>query len=411
MCFCKWFRKVRVYSYMRRYEIVYSNRMDWTDQKNHISQILEQKTYSGEEIIDLTESNPTKVNIPYPNNEIAQALTSTESAAYEPDSRGLISAREAIVEYYNGHAISLNVDQIITTSSTSEAYSYLFRLLTDPGDSILVPQPCYPLFPYLSSLECVKVKYYRLFYENHRWHMDLSSIKEGISPSTRAILVVNPNNPTGNFLKQNEIAALRGICHHHNLPLIIDEVFLDYDLGLSEKRGQTLDDDSQVLTFVLSGLSKVSGLPQMKLSWIVVHGPEDVRQHAINQLALLADMYLSVSVPIQYAASTFLRLRTKIQPLVKARIKKNLNTANEILRGTVANILSVEGGWYGIIHFPEDQSDEDWVCQILQCCDVLFHPGYLYDFQEEAFAVFSLLTKPNVFRKGIQRLKALLTRI
>ena len=391
-------------------EIIYSNRLDWRYGSNRISQILKQKEHSGEKIIDLTESNPTKVRLDYPKNLILSSLSSSKSITYSPSAMGLDEPRLAVVKYYHDHAFKLEKEQILLTSSTSEAYSHILRLLADPNDNLLVPQPCYPLLHYLTALECIKIFPYELVYNNECWNIDLDSIRKAMTHSTRAIVIVNPNNPTGNFIKQTEMNAIADFCLKHNLPLIVDEVFLDYkfDKDTKTKSRKPLIYPPQLLTFILSGLSKVCGLPQMKLSWIAVQGPKSLQEQVIRRLALINDMYLSVSTPIQYATPSYLELRKIIHPLISHRLRENLTSLKGCLSGTSAKLLNIEGGWYGIIRLPSDKTDEDWVTQILKQCNVSIHPGYFYDFQEEAHLICSLLPAPDDFQKGIQRIKRVL---
>lgn len=393
---------------MELYRISYSSRLAWADHQNRISEIIEQKRLSGEEIIDLTESNPTNVGLEYPNDQIIQALSSPDSMVYHPNAAGMGQAREAIVRYYQEHAIHLDKDQILLTSSTSEGYSYLFRLLTNPGDHLLIPQPSYPLFEYLTALDSVCVDHYNIVYTNDNWKISIDSIQRAIYASTRAVLAVNPNNPTGNFVNQLEMDSLRDICLKNGLPLVIDEVFVDYNIN----RGYTsLDFPDDILTFTLSGLSKVSGLPQMKLSWIVVRGPKRLREQAMQRLTVIADMYLSVSTPVQHAASNYLELRKVIQPLIIDRVKDNLMYLKSCLSNTMAEVLNVEAGWYSVIRLPDFKNDEDWVAGILDQCNILLHPGYFYNFQNEAFLVCSLLISPKTSKTEFQRLSVYLKHI
>jgi len=284
---------------------------------NALTRLLQQKRASDTPILDLTESNPTRAGFEYAREAMLEALADSRSLLYEPNPQGLREAREAVSEYYSG---AVSPDQILLTASTSEAYAYLFKLLCDPGAEVLVPRPSYPLFSFLADLESVKTVHYRLEYD-HGWFIDLSHLRSRITPRTRAIVVVNPNNPTGSFIKRHELEQLTEICLSHGLPLISDEVFNDYSLRTDAERVSCLAAHASVLTFSLSGLSKVAGLPQMKLGWIAANGP--AHAEALQRLELIADTYLSVSAPVQNAAARLLETRKNIQSQISNRTLAN----------------------------------------------------------------------------------------
>jgi hypothetical protein len=326
---------------------------------------------------------------------------------YEPNPRGLLIARQAVAEYYQQRGEKIDPDQIHLTVSTSEAYMFLFKLLTDNGQNVLVPQPSYPLFEFLAGFEGVELAPHRLVYheEKEEWRIDFDSVNAAINSQTRAIMLVNPNNPTGSFVKREELAELNRLCAEHGLALIVDEVFSDYAFSADPALIPTLAGNSEVLTFVLSGLSKILGLPQMKLGWIVVNGPEDLRRQAQEYLDLLADAYLSVSTPIQHAAPLWLKLQPLLQDQIKERIKANLESLQKQF-GHHPNyhLLRTEGGWYAVIALPFLQREEKFVLLTLERDNVLVHPGYFFDFPHEGFLVVSILPPPEIFCEGAGRL-------
>ena len=300
----------------------------------------------------------------------------------------------------------VSTDRILLTASTSEAYGFLFKLLSDPGDEVLVPRPSYPLFEFLAELECVKAVQYPLIYD-HGWMIDFEAFEALIGPRARAIVLVNPNNPTGSYLKKQELERLLQLCQKHDLVILSDEVFTDFAFDEDARRVLSLVDTQEVLSFSLSGLSKVSGMPQMKLGWIVVSGPNDRRGEAYSRLELIADTYLSVGTPVQLAAGTLIGTRHAIQKEIRTRTSKNLALLRERLQSTSFGALDVEGGWYAILQAPQIRTEEEWVLELLQQENVLVQPGFFYDFDREAFLVLSLLTPENVFEEGLARLLAL----
>jgi alanine-synthesizing transaminase len=377
---------------------VFSKRFHWDFRTNRLSELLARKRSEGAPVLDLTESNPTHAALLYPLDVIA-AFQDSRILAYEPSPKGLLSAREAVSQYYSARGNNISPERILLTASTSEAYSYLFKLLTDPGGRVLVPRPSYPLFEYLANLDSVCVEQYPLRYHGG-WSMDV----DAMPPAARAIVLVNPNNPTGSFVKGGELDRLVRL----GAPLISDEVFADYAFAPDPDRVTTLVDVDECLAFSISGLSKVAGLPQMKLGWIVVSGPEPQRREALEKLEWIADTYLSVSAPVQCAAERLLRAGEQVQRQICERTSQNLKFARDWLAGSAANILEVEGGWYATLQMPRIRSEEEWALELLEREDVLVQPGFFYDFETEAFLVLSLLTEPGPFREGMARLKRLL---
>ncbi len=360
------------------------SRLDWNLQTNRLSELRKTKPH----VLDLTVSNPTQAGFEYPSEEILAALADPRSLRYDPEPRGLLSAREAVSSYYG----NVPASRVLLTASTSEAYSFLFKLLCDPGDEILAPRPSYPLFEYLAGLESVRVVQYPLRYDGV-WHIDFDALRRAITPRSRAIVVVNPNNPTGSFLKREEWSRLQ----EFGLPIFSDEVFSDYAFMPDESRVQTLTGTSEVLTFAMSGLSKIAGLPQMKLGWIVAGGPG--HEQALDRLELIADTYLSVATPVQIALPRLLPASIPVRTQILDRARANL----ALLRQSTVP-LHVEGGWYAILQMPRDRSEEDWALALLDHQDVLVQPGYYFDFESEPFLVLSLLTSPEIFAEGIKRL-------
>jgi aspartate/methionine/tyrosine aminotransferase len=294
--------------------------------------------------------------------------------------------------------------RLLLTASTSEAYAWLFKLLSDAGDHVLVPRPSYPLFEFLANLESVEVRPYPLVYHGG-WAIDLDALAAAVSQRTRAVVLVNPNNPTGSYVKRAELETLTRLCAERRIALISDEVFSDYALGEAAGRVSTLVGVEECLAFSMSGLSKVAGLPQMKLGWMVTSGPAKLRAEAMEKLEWIADTYLSVSTPVACAAARLLAAGESVQRQIRERTAGNLAVARETLAGSAAGILAVEGGWYITVQMPRIRSEEDWAIGLLAQESVLTQPGFFYDFESEAFLIVSLLTMPEVFREGIARLR------
>jgi aspartate/methionine/tyrosine aminotransferase len=325
---------------------------------------------------------------------LLEPLAGFEALSYEPDPKGTPHAREAVAAYYRSRGVDVRLDRILLTASTSEAYAYLFKLLADSGDEVLVPRPSYPLFEFLAALESVVVRQYPLRYDG-AWHVDFAALESLINSRTRALVVVNPNNPTGSFLKREELERLEALCAARDIAILSDEVFSDYEHGYDRRRVRTLVGDRHVLTFSMSGLSKIAGLPQLKLGWIVVSGPK--AQEAYERLEWIADTFLSVSTPVQVALPSLLHVHEGI----KARVAENLPLVRE-------HSLHVEGGWYTVMQVPRTRTEEDWALTLLAEHDVLVQPGFFYDFESEAYLVLSLLTEPATFREGTRRILEIL---
>jgi aspartate/methionine/tyrosine aminotransferase len=376
----------------------FSSRFHWDAKPNRLTQILARRHAEDAPVIDLTQSNPTQAGFRYPL-DVTRAFDDSSMLSYEPSPRGSLAAREAVSAYYANRGRDVSPDRILLTASTSEGYSYLFKLFTDPGDAVLVPRPSYPLFEYLAAMESLKVAQYPLHYDNG-WSIAIDEIPAG----ARLLALVNPNNPTGSFVKCGELERLAG----SGIPIVSDEVFSDYAFAPDPTRVATLVDFADCLSFSMSGLSKVAGLPQMKLGWIVVNGPKDLQRDAMEKLEWIADTYLSVGAPVQCAASKLLAFADQFQGLIRRRTASNLRFAREYLAGTSANILDVEGGWYATIRMPYIRSEEEYAVDLLDRAGVLVQPGYFYDFESEAYLIVSLLAAEAPFREGIARIRNLL---
>ena len=380
---------------------MFSSRLNWSQRQNRLSALLAQKRQAGSPVLDLTESNPTRVGLVYPQSEILAALIDENALSYHPSPRGIEAAREAVARYYRDRGTQIDPEQVLLTASTSEAYAYLFKLLANPGDEILAPRPSYPLFEFLAALESVNIRQYPLRYDGV-WHVDFDALEQAITPRTRGIVVVNPNNPTGSFLKRAELDRLDALAAERGLAILSDEVFRDYGFGEEAERVSTLAGDRRALTFSMSGLSKIAGLPQMKLGWVALSGPD--RGQAMDALELIADTYLSVSTPVQVALPRLLRLSDGILEQIRQRTASNLARLREAVRGSAATLLRTEGGWYAVLQVPRTRTEEEWTLKLLDESDVLVQPGFFFDFESEAFLVLSLLPEPTTFAEGLSRL-------
>jgi len=388
---------------------MFSNRFSWDLPINALSRILAAKRAAGVSVLDLTCSNPTLAGFKYDGERILAALSRPESLSYAPCAQGLGEAREALAEYYQGKGCSADPEGFFLTASTSEAYAYLFKLLADPGDEVFIPQPCYPLLEPLAFLEGVRLAHYPMAYDPLRgWRIDTGLLEDLLTTRTRAVVVISPNNPAGSFLKKRELSGLDAICARHGLALIVDEVFSDYGAAADEERVATAVQEGEALTFVVSGLSKVSGLPQVKLGWIHAGGPEAACGKARAGLEFIADTYLSVSTPVQLGTRRLLDTGTGLREQIRSRITKNHAFLEDAVArtGGGCRLLRREGGWYAVLDFDNGLSDDARVCGLLEHRDVLVHPGYFYDFPREGFVVVSLLAPPEVFHSGVRRLAA-----
>ena len=383
---------------------MFSNRTNWHLAPNALSRVLKEVRASDQQIFDLTISNPTEAGVCPDAETVLGALVNPDALRYEPQPRGLLSARNAICHYYReAHRVfDIEPERIVLTTSTSEAYSYVFRLLCNPGDEVLVPKPSYPLFEFLADLSDVKLVPYPLIYE-HGWQIDFDSLYKAATPRSRAVILVHPNNPTGSYVSEMETSALNNFCRNYGTALIVDEVFLDY--AHDGEARPSFAGNMEALTFTLSGISKISALPQMKLAWVVTTGPQEAVDDAGGRLEVIADTFLSLNAPVQLAASVFLELRKSIQPILLDRLRANLAELDrQLVVHPACTRLQVEGGWYAVLRVPAVESDEDLAIRLLRHAQVSVHPGHFYDFVADGYLVLSLITEPQIFREGIHRL-------
>ena len=387
---------------------MFSKRTEWKLTPNRFSQAQADLRASGMEVLDLSLSNPTRAGFQLDQDAILQALAQPESLDYDPQPKGLLSARQAVTRYYHdAHGVfGVDPESVILTTSTSEAYSYILRLLCNPDDEILVPKPSYPLFEFLADLQDVTLVPYPLIYDAG-WQIDFPSLYKAVNHRTRGVVVVHPNNPTGSYASIAEVDGLNRFCAEYNLSLIVDEVFLDYAID-GASRTSFVSNDS-VLTFTLSGISKISGLPQMKVAWVAASGPEEVKQQAMARLEVISDTYLSMNAPLQLATPVLLDQRKNLQPLLRDRIRNNVQEFDrQLARQKTCERLRVDGGWYAVLRVPALQSDEDLAIDLLRKVAVLVHPGHFYDFPTDGYLVLSLITPPEEFREGVSRILSVL---
>jgi alanine-synthesizing transaminase len=379
---------------------MFAKRTQWNLAPNRLSEVLAAHRAAGKPLLDLTNSNPTECGFHYDNEEISHALGNPSALRYEPNPRGLASARAAVSEYYRARGEQVPIEDIFLTASTSEAYSYIFRTLCDPGDEILIPSPSYPLFDFLAEIQDVRLVRYPLLYD-HGWQIDFHSLEKAVTAKIRAVIVVHPNNPTGQYVKEWERQRLNEICAQRKLAIIADEVFLDFaDEGRREK---SFAGNRTAATFTLSGLSKICGLPQMKVAWLVVSGPDEWRAEAAARIEVVADTFLSVNTPVQVATPRFLQLAEGFQAQVTARVRENLAELDRQLAGQKAcSRLKVEGGWCAVLRVPATRTDEELAIQLLEQRAVLLHPGHFYEFATEGYLVVSLIVSQEALQKGIK---------
>lgn len=445
---------------------MFSERTSWKLTQNRFTQAVEEMRGKGARLLDLTVSNPTRAGLQYDSAAILGALGSVRAMDYDPQAKGLLEARAAVAGYYResrghgGREVASNVstrelaERIVLTTSTSEGYSFVFRLLCNAGDELLVPKPSYPLFEFLADLQDVRLVPYPLIYD-HGWQMDFHSLEQAVTARTRGVVVVHPNNPTGSYVKAGEVELLNAFCRKHGLAVIVDEVFLDYGLGtdhvgtdalvrpversstvsaLQESAPQGLKPEcavpldgtaeavpfsepilgrssmqhasfagnGDVLTFTLSGLSKISALPQMKVAWVVTTGPREQVDAAIGRLEVIADTYLSMNAPTQWAMPVLLQQRENIQPQLMERVRANLAELDrQLVEQKACERLSVEGGWYAVLRVPVTRSDEELAIELVREKSVLVHPGHFYDFPSDGYLVLSLISPRDEFEQGV----------
>lgn len=381
--------------------MIASDRVPVGVEANALTRLLSERRASGAAVLDLTESNPTRVGLCYPP-DLLGSLSDPSGLRYAPEPLGLRVAREAVARDARRRGAAVVPEQVVLAASTSEMYSWLFKLLCSAGDGILVPRPSYPLFEHLTRLEHVQAIPYRLEYHG-RWSVDLASV-ERAPATTRAVLVVSPNNPTGSFVTAHDLTGLRRICRARGWALIVDEVFADYAVDAASPVTDIAASAGDVLTFTLGGLSKAVGLPQVKLGWAVVGGRADDVRQALDGLELIADTFLSVGTPVQLAAEALLRDGVAVREAIQSRVRTNLEVLRTAVRGVPScDLLPVEGGWSAVLRVPATRTEDALVLELLAHEGVLVHPGYFFDFDHEAFLVPSLLPPPDVFADACAR--------
>ena len=379
----------------------FAGRTHWELTPNTITQTLNRRKASGKDLIDLTESNPTRCGFSFPVDEIIGGLHCRDNVNYYPSARGMQKAREAVAGYYARQGFSVSPDAVFLTASTSEAYSFLFRLLADPGDGVLFPRPSYPLFQFLGELNDVELAFYPLV-DIQGWRINLDDLKEQLTPRTKAIVLVNPNNPTGSYVRPEEKDALNALCRDRGLAVISDEVFWDFRFE-NAPPAMSFTGNREALTFVLGGLSKCAAMPQMKLSWIVASGPSVELEEAAARLEVITDTYLSVNTPVQNALPEWFGLLPQIQGQILARVNAN---RRKFLNGQEPwTCLDAGGGWYAVLRLPEQIPEETFVLRLLEEDGVFVHPGYFFDFEDEPYIVVSLLPSEESVERGIAKIR------
>lgn len=380
---------------------MFSSRTSWSHEKNELTRLLEEKRRRGEPIIDLTLSNPTVAGFVTDPDRILSPLSRRESLQYDPHPFGLPAAREAIARFYSQQGIFVDTANILLTASTSEAYSYIFRLLCNPGDIILVPAPSYPLFDFLAQLNDVSLRYYRLEYDGE-WHIDLDSVRSLITSTTRAIVLLHPNNPTGSFVSVTEREAINKLAASRTLPLIVDEVFHPFAFT---QQPPSFVSNEPTLTFTLNGISKLLGLPQMKLAWMTLSGPDHMVAEARARLEVIADTVLSVNTPVQHALPSYFEHLGSRTEEIGTRVRMNYQSACELLRGSAVSVLRCQGGWNAVLRMPSVMDDERWAMGLLGECGILTHPGSFYNFSRGSHLVISLLPPDIQFVHAVEKIR------
>ena len=376
---------------------MFSKRTQWNTEESALAKAHRERVRAGLPVADLTASNPTRCGFVY-DTRLLQSLTDKTALDYDPQPLGFPRARAAVCRYYADHGVEVQPEQVVLTTSTSEAYSFLFKMLCDAGSEIVVPQPGYPLFDFLAVLDDVRIKGAPLVYD-HGWQIEPEGFRRAITPETRAVVLVHPNNPTGHFTKFWEAEELGRICRERELALIVDEVFLDYGFS-GEKASSFAGGLEGVDVFVVSGLSKIAGLPQMKAAWIVASGPRATE--AMARLEVIADTFLSMNAPVQAAIPAWIEGREQIQRQIRQRVAVNLAELDRQFAGMdLVRRLAVEGGWYAVLRIPALKPDEQTVLELLER-GAWVHPGYFFGMEESGWLVVSLLGPVEEFAKGIE---------
>ena len=385
---------------------MFSSRTAWNRSPNCLAEALRARHANGLPVVDLTMSNPTLCGFDYPEETIRAALANSEILCYKPSPFGALCAREAVTDYYAKTGVTVSPECIVLTAGTSDAYSYLFQMLADPGDEIVTAAPGYPLLNFLADLNDLRLVRYPLLYEGG-WHLDLDAIECKLTPQSRVLVVVSPNNPAGNFLKADELNGVVDICRRHDLALIVDEVFSDFGWGPDSSRAQSAVGVTDCLTFTLNGLSKTAALPQMKLGWIVANGPLPLLSESLSRLEVIADTYLSVGTLVQCAASVLIEQGQVVRPAILQRVQENRRLLDSFLvENCSCYRLKAEGGWYSVLRIPAVLDDEQHALNLLENRGVLVHPGGFYDFPSGAYLVVSMITPTEILTAGLTNLLA-----
>ncbi len=384
---------------------MFSRRSAFAREPNALARATVHARARGQALIDLTLSNPTAAGLPYERERILRALADARALTHEPAPFGIEAAREAVAVELARDGLVVPADRVVLTASTSEAYAWAFQLLCDPGDAVMVPAPSYPLLEHLATLSGVRLVHYPLVYDG-AWHVDAELLRRACSPDARAVVMVSPNNPTGSFTKTGELAAFAAL----GLPIISDEVFARYPAGDDPTRIRSALDTDRVLVLALSGLSKLAALPQLKLGWMAVGGPDVLVREALARLELIADSYLSVAAPVQHALPELLSATRSTTAALRHRIGENLGVLQRALAGSAVTPLHVEGGWYAVLRLPRTRSEESWVIELVERAGVLVQPGWFFDFPDEPYVVVSLLTPPAELEQGLGHLVQLVGR-
>ena len=383
---------------------LFSRRTQWDLCENPLSLELDRMRAAGVPFFDLTESNPTRAGLLAPQDTLLAPLLDPANLRYDPHPKGMLSARLAVARYYAARGIQVPVEHIILTSGSSEAYTFLFRLLMDPHDRILLPVPGYPLFSYLAGLNDVETVFYRLCFDGESWRIDFDFLRQAARRGAKAVVLVSPNNPTGSCVRPGEIALLNTLCTDMGMAIISDEVFADYVFDRMRTPCPSLAANTGALSFALGGLSKALALPQMKMGWIAVNGPADQVAEALSRLEVIADTYLSVNTPVQQASAVWLQAREAISAPVMARVRSNYGHLLAAAAAAGVQVLPVEGGWYAVLRTEMGMPGDAWALKLLEQRHVFVHPGFFFDFEEEDFFVLSLLPQEDVFREGVAAL-------
>jgi len=381
---------------------MFSARTEWDFQPNTLTSLLAEKRLQREEILDLTESNPTRCGFDYQPQYTLEALSTRRSLVYEPHPKGILSARSAVAEYYARQGIDVNPDHIILTAGTSEAYTFLLRLLCNGRDSVALVKPGYPLLEYLCQMNDVVGRHVHLQYDQG-WHLDLDALKVELAARAKAVALVHPNNPTGSAIRHHEREAIVTAVNSTGAALLVDEVFHPFQGDATTPLAPSFASNRDCLTFTMNGISKLLGLPQFKLAWIVVSGPPAEVEVAVARLEMIGDLFLSVSTPIQQALPVLLQDPAGLTGQIKERVGKNrANLSAKSDKVSAVELLGEEGGWYAVLRLPRVRTDEEWAHLFLKDLNILVHPGCLFDFEDEAIVVVSLLQKEEIFQRAVE---------